>query len=163
MNDARYFDWPPGLRRYIDDIRQGRGQNSKQYSARYVCSLVRMARNHIGTILHSALQDKALQGVYAERLCKFANHCGQAGRGPADRRPSSRRMQVADFHRTLLYGGVAMNPRSHLRLVYEANPLAFLAEQAGGRVRLCSPGLWAQTMRTVTSHVHIYRILTTCT
>jgi fructose-1,6-bisphosphatase len=23
-----------------------------------------------------------------------------------------------------------MNPRSHLRLVYEANPLAFLAEQA---------------------------------
>ena len=32
--------------------------------------------------------------------------------------------------RTLLYGGVAMNPRSHLRLVYEANPLAFLAEQA---------------------------------
>ncbi len=42
--------------------------------------------------------------------------------------------QVADFHRTLLLGGVAMNPRSHLRLVYEANPLAFLAEQAGGRV-----------------------------
>lgn len=31
--------------------------------------------------------------------------------------------------RTLLYGGVAMNPRSHLRLVYEANPLAFITEQ----------------------------------
>ena len=44
--------------------------------------------------------------------------------------------QVADFHRTLIYGGVAMNPRSHLRLLYEANPLAFIAEQAGGRVRL---------------------------
>lgn len=43
--------------------------------------------------------------------------------------------QVADFHRTLVYGGVAMNPRSHLRLLYEANPLAFIAEQAGGRVR----------------------------
>ena len=42
---------------------------------------------------------------------------------------------MADFHRTLLYGGVAMNPRSHLRLLYEANPLAFVAEQAGGRVR----------------------------
>jgi fructose-1,6-bisphosphatase I len=40
---------------------------------------------------------------------------------------------VGDFHRTLLYGGVAMNPRCHLRLVYEANPLALLAEQAGGR------------------------------
>lgn len=31
--------------------------------------------------------------------------------------------------RTLLYGGVAMNPRSHLRLVYEANPLSYIAEQ----------------------------------
>ncbi|KAI3788997.1 hypothetical protein L2E82_01781 [Cichorium intybus] len=40
---------------------------------------------------------------------------------------------VADFHRTLMYGGVAMNPRDHLRLVYEANPLSFVAEQAGGK------------------------------
>ncbi|EER90172.1 hypothetical protein BDA96_10G284500 [Sorghum bicolor] len=79
VNDARYFDWPEGLRKYIDTIRQGKGQHPKKYSARYVCSL------------------------------------------------------VADFHRTLIYGGVAMNPRDHLRLVYEANPLSFLAEQAGGR------------------------------
>ena len=41
LNDARQHDWPEGLRRYIDTIRQGRGQNPKQYSARYVCSLVR--------------------------------------------------------------------------------------------------------------------------
>ncbi len=74
----RYHDWPEGLQRYIDDIRQGKGQNPKQYSSRYVCSL------------------------------------------------------VADFHRTLIYGGWAANPREHLRLVYEANPLAFLAEQASG-------------------------------
>jgi fructose-1,6-bisphosphatase I len=46
---------------------------------------------------------------------------------------------VADFHRTLLYGGIFMypadnkNPNGKLRLVYEANPLAMLAEQAGGR------------------------------
>lgn len=45
---------------------------------------------------------------------------------------------VADFHRTLLKGGVflypptAKAPRGKLRLLYEANPLAFLAEQAGG-------------------------------
>ncbi|HEV2202056.1 MAG TPA: class 1 fructose-bisphosphatase [Bryobacteraceae bacterium] len=45
---------------------------------------------------------------------------------------------VADFHRTLLKGGVFLYPptRSHargkLRLMYEANPLAFIAEQAGG-------------------------------
>lgn len=46
---------------------------------------------------------------------------------------------VADFHRTLLYGGVFMypadakSPRGKLRLLYEAAPLAFLCEQAGGR------------------------------
>ncbi len=45
---------------------------------------------------------------------------------------------VADFHRTLLKGGVFLYPptKSHpggkLRLMYEANPIAFLAEQAGG-------------------------------
>ena len=31
---------PEGLQRYIDDIRQGKGQSAKQYSARYICSLV---------------------------------------------------------------------------------------------------------------------------
>lgn len=79
VNDARYFDWPEGLRQYIDTVRQGKGKYPKKYSARYICSL------------------------------------------------------VADFHRTLLYGGLAMNPRDHLRLVYEANPLSFVAEQAGGK------------------------------
>jgi fructose-1,6-bisphosphatase I len=48
---------------------------------------------------------------------------------------------VADFHRTLLAGGVfyypadtldPKKPHGKLRLVYEAAPLAFLAEQAGG-------------------------------
>jgi fructose-1,6-bisphosphatase I len=46
---------------------------------------------------------------------------------------------VADFHRTLLKGGVFLYPPNKakaggkLRLLYEANPLAFIAEQAGGR------------------------------
>src|SRR5205814_4622834 len=45
---------------------------------------------------------------------------------------------VADFHRTLLKGGVFLYPptraygQGKLRLLYEANPIAFLAEQAGG-------------------------------
>jgi fructose-1,6-bisphosphatase I len=45
---------------------------------------------------------------------------------------------VADFHRTLLRGGVFIYPPNddfpggRLRLLYEANPVAFLAEQAGG-------------------------------
>ncbi len=46
---------------------------------------------------------------------------------------------VADFHRTLLKGGIFLypptdkQPRGKLRLLYEANPLAWIAEQAGGR------------------------------
>jgi fructose-1,6-bisphosphatase I len=45
---------------------------------------------------------------------------------------------VADFHRTLLKGGVfiypstAKAPKGKLRLMCEANPMAFIAEQAGG-------------------------------
>jgi fructose-1,6-bisphosphatase I len=45
---------------------------------------------------------------------------------------------VADFHRTLLYGGIycypgdTRNPLGKLRLMYENNPLAYLVEQAGG-------------------------------
>ncbi|MDA0747633.1 MAG: class 1 fructose-bisphosphatase [bacterium] len=45
---------------------------------------------------------------------------------------------VADFHRTLLRGGVFLypgtkkDPGGKLRLLYEANPMAFLVEQAGG-------------------------------
>jgi fructose-1,6-bisphosphatase I len=46
---------------------------------------------------------------------------------------------VADFHRNLLKGGVFLypgtlsNPKGKLRLLYEAFPLAFLVEAAGGR------------------------------
>ncbi|MBN2892144.1 MAG: class 1 fructose-bisphosphatase [Bacteroidales bacterium] len=45
---------------------------------------------------------------------------------------------VADFHRNLLKGGIYMYPPTEkfktgkLRLIYEANPMAMLVEQAGG-------------------------------
>jgi fructose-1,6-bisphosphatase I len=45
---------------------------------------------------------------------------------------------VADFHRNLLKGGIFLYPRTNknpngkLRLLFEANALAFIAEQAGG-------------------------------
>ena len=60
--------------------------------------------------------------------------------GGAGRQYSSRYIGslVADFHRTLLKGGVFLypptrsHPRGKLRLLYEANPIAFLAEQAQG-------------------------------
>ena len=46
---------------------------------------------------------------------------------------------VADFHRNLIKGGIYMYPSTSsapngkLRLLYECSPLAFLAEQAGGK------------------------------
>ena len=59
----------------------------------------------------------------------------------ATRRPYSSRYigsLVADFHRNLLYGGIFLypadkkNPQGKLRVLYEANPLSFVVEQAGG-------------------------------
>ncbi len=66
---------------------------------------------------------------------------------------------VADFHRNLLKGGIFLypptkkNPEGKLRLLYEALPLAFLAEQAGGAatnghqriLELCPDALHART------------------
>ena len=52
---------------------------------------------------------------------------------------------VADVHRILLKGGVFLYPpttkapKGKLRLMYEANPMAMLVEQAGGKA-LCAPG-----------------------
>jgi fructose-1,6-bisphosphatase I len=62
------------------------------------------------------------------------------GRGPYSLRYIG--SLVADFHRTLLYGGIFMYPVDHknpakpsgkLRLLYEAAPLAFIARHAGGK------------------------------
>jgi fructose-1,6-bisphosphatase I len=68
--------------------------------------------------------------TYLDRL-----RSGELGRTYASRYIGS---MVSDFHRTLLRGGVFMYPptrdfaQGKLRLLYEANPVAFLAEQAGG-------------------------------
>lgn len=60
---------------------------------------------------------------------------------PDKKRPFSLRYvgtAVADVHRVLHYGGIFMypqdikNPQGKLRLIYEANPLALIIEQAGG-------------------------------
>ncbi|NNE68915.1 MAG: class 1 fructose-bisphosphatase [Rhodothermales bacterium] len=60
---------------------------------------------------------------------------------PESNRPYSTRYIgsfVADFHRNLMKGGLYIypateaNPNGKLRLMYEANPLGFIVEQAGG-------------------------------
>jgi fructose-1,6-bisphosphatase I len=61
-------------------------------------------------------------------------------KGELGRRYSTRYVgsMVSDVHRTLLKGGIfiypptAESPSGKLRLLYEANPIAFLVEQAGG-------------------------------
>src|SRR5262245_35888332 len=69
--------------------------------------------------------------------CRYLSHLrsGSAGQTYSSRYIGS---LVADFHRTLLKGGIFLypptkaHPQGKLRLMYEANPIAFLAEQAGG-------------------------------
>lgn len=60
---------------------------------------------------------------------------------PGTKRPYKARYigsMIADFHRNLLKGGVFLypstnqSPNGKLRLMYECNPMAFIAEQAGG-------------------------------
>jgi len=64
---------------------------------------------------------------------------------------------VADVHRVLLKGGVFMYPpttkapNGKLRLMYEANPMALLIEQAGGKA-LAAPG--ARILEVVPKDIH---------
>jgi fructose-1,6-bisphosphatase I len=82
--------------------------------------------------------NEANSDSFPEPYQRFLAHLrsGQAGRTYSSRYIGS---LVADFHRTLLKGGVFLypptrhHPQGKLRLLYEANPIAFLAEQAGGR------------------------------
>jgi fructose-1,6-bisphosphatase I len=76
-----------------------------------------------------------------------------------DRKPLSVRYVgslVADFHRNLLAGGVfcypanAKSPKGKLRMLYEANPLAFIVEQAGG---MASNGV-RRTMEVQPTELH---------
>ena len=71
---------------------------------------------------------------------QYIKYCQE--RDPASNRPYTSRYigsLVSDFHRNLLKGGIFLypendnSPQGKLRLVYECNPIAFLAEQAGGR------------------------------
>jgi fructose-1,6-bisphosphatase I len=70
----------------------------------------------------------------------YRRYLEQLRRGELGRRYASRYIgsMVADIHRTLLKGGIFLypptseNPTGKLRLLYEANPIAFIVEQAGG-------------------------------
>ena len=76
----------------------------------------------------------------SEGVQTYVNWCKQTDKKTS--RPYSGRYigsLVADFHRNLIKGGIYMYPGTtgapsgKLRLMYEANPLAFIVEQAGGK------------------------------
>lgn len=77
---------------------------------------------------------------FPEGIKDYINYCKQIDK-PTGRPYSARYIGslVADFHRNLLKGGIfiypqtASAPNGKLRLIYECNPIAFLAEQAGGK------------------------------
>ena len=77
---------------------------------------------------------------FPEGVKKYINYCQEHDK--ETNRPFSTRYigsLVADFHRNLIRGGIyiypgtAKNPDGKLRLLYECNPMAFIAEQAGGK------------------------------
>ncbi|MCA8996814.1 MAG: class 1 fructose-bisphosphatase [Planctomycetaceae bacterium] len=82
--------------------------------------------------------NEAYRDTFPEQYGRYIDSLrrGDLGKPYASRYIGS---MVADVHRTLLKGGVFLypetksNPDGKLRLLYEANPIAFLVEQAGGQ------------------------------
>ena len=77
---------------------------------------------------------------FPDGVKKYIKYCQEEDK--STNRPYSSRYigsLVADFHRNMIKGGVYVypstgkSPKGKLRLLYEANPLAFIAEQAGGK------------------------------
>ena len=79
---------------------------------------------------------------WAEPVKRYVDECLQGKEGPRDKNFNMRWVasMVADVHRILTRGGVFMYPwdqrepnkAGKLRLLYEANPMGWLIEQAGG-------------------------------
>lgn len=77
---------------------------------------------------------------FAEGVKRYIKYCQEDDK-PTNRPYTTRYIGslVSDFHRNLLRGGIYIypgtlkNPNGKLRLMYECIPVAFLAEQAGGK------------------------------
>src|SRR6202048_2275449 len=103
--------------------------------------------SHPGTTIEPDTAEFAIKpsnSRYLEPAIKrYVNECLAGKAGPRGRDFNMRRIAslVAETHRILMRGGVFMYPRDRkdlskagrLRLLYEANPIGFLIEQAGGR------------------------------
>ncbi len=89
---------------------------------------------------------------------KYIKYCQKDD--PQTNRPYTSRYigsLVADFHRNMMKGGIyiypqtASHPGGKLRLTYECNPIAFLAEQAGG---MATDGRGNRILEMVPESIH---------
>eukprot|EP00919_Chromeraceae_sp_WS-2016_P036448 GHVR01086492.1.p1 GENE.GHVR01086492.1~~GHVR01086492.1.p1 ORF type:complete len:286 (+),score=55.66 GHVR01086492.1:324-1181(+) len=77
---------------------------------------------------------------FSPGVCDFIDWCQSPVENEHDRGCSLRYIGsfVSDFHRNLIHGGIYMYPptkkdlNGKLRMLYECNPMAMIAEQAGG-------------------------------
>ncbi len=85
--------------------------------------------------------NEAYFSKWSKGIQQYLKNCKSGDLGNGHTKVSMRYVGslVADFHRTLLKGGIFLypgdskNPNGKLRLLYECAPLAFVVEQAGGR------------------------------
>lgn len=96
--------------------------------------------------IHPATREFAINASnyrhWDARIRLYVTDCFEGARGPRGEDFNMRWIAslVAECHRILMRGGIFLYPgdardgyrRGRLRLVYEANPVAFLVEQAGG-------------------------------
>lgn len=76
--------------------------------------------------------------LYSEGIQKYIAYCKETSDGKRTHTGRFIGSLVADFHRNMLKGGIFIypgtedKPEGKLRLLYECNPMAMIAEQAGG-------------------------------
>lgn len=94
---------------------------------------------------------------------RYIKHCQEID--ASSRRPYTTRYigsLVADFHRNMLKGGLflypptSVYPNGKLRLIYECNPVAFLAEQSGGMATDGKSNILSLKPSTIHERVPIY-------
>lgn len=118
----------------------GEGVNGFTYDP--TCGLFILSHENMKIIDNGNIYsiNEANYNYFPEGVKKYIKYCQQDD--PATNRPYTTRYigsLVSDFHRNLLRGGIYIYPgtlknlQGKLRLMYECAPVAFIAEQAGGK------------------------------
>lgn len=92
---------------------------------------------------------------------RYVDDCLRGAKGPREKKFNMRwcASMVADVHRILTRGGVFLYPKDtgneaqggKLRLMYEANPMGMLVEQAGGHPQQERAALWKWPQQAITN------------